>query len=1001
MRALALALENAAHAKLNAELRAELAERAAAADLSSALGDLNVTRIRYEELSKRAAWLDDAVLNLQGQVQAIERSFTYRLMAPLRSVAHLARRVKRRMQRSGTPAATSESADPRLLTARQSIERRGGAYEVWSERYRLSEDDRLSIARHVATGVLPSIVVLVRIDVKDTAHIKGALGALGSQSHGDWTGWIWIPAECRSEHVTTAVEACVSVDDRLHVIENDEAALAQVDGAVVVVTSASAVLRNDALYLFSDAVEGGGRFAYGDSEMIDAASDVLIPVFKPGLSPIHQGLHGYIGTTFAIDNRDSSSSLALRELVAGRVDLPTTLQSIIAVTPSSAGRRIPFVVQRDTQTPIAADAVGPMPQNDPVRVSIIIPTRDRLELLEPCIDSLRSKTAYPSELMELIVVDNGSTDHDTLEYLHRGAERGDFVVLRDDDAFNYPRLNNRAAQIATGEVLVLLNNDTTVFDPDWLRSMVSYACDPGVGAVGGKLLYPDLSVQHGGVVLGVLGIAAHVNHMLSEEHDDYLQIADVTHETAAVTGACLAIRAAIFRDIGGLDESLAVSFNDIDMCCALLTNGYRNVYIGSPLMIHHESKSRGYDTTVEQVAGFRREAIRTRTKHPDLYRDDPYYNPNLSLLRPYELAEPPRGVRPWNLARRSAESSRCILILSSTYEVGHLVSVVVDMHARHLAALGHRVILGGQQSANELSSPGCERVPISSEFEAAIVAHDCGADVVMMHGSPSFPTARWLGSEQVKIVYDYGEPSSDLFADAAARRNSLADRRFSMALADSRFAISESVRAESGFSDMAVLAPGNSQFATWSTETQENRDATRERLGWTDKIVVLNVCRFEREGRTSKGVYTYASLVNVARAVSPMLAERAVFVLCGGADPDEAQEMDGWGMAVFANVSEDEMVNLYAAADIYVSLSKYEGYNLGIAQALAMGLPTLASDIPAHRELGIVTTDDVVAQVAFLEEHVARFGESVPERQARTWAWETSLEQLGAVIAAT
>jgi GT2 family glycosyltransferase len=225
--------------------------------------------------------------------------------------------------------------------------------------------------------------------------------------------------------------------------------------------------------------------------------------------------------------------------------------------------------------------------------------------------------------------------------------------------------------MATGEVLVLLNNDTTVFDPSWLRTMVEHVTEPGVGAVGAKLLFPDLAVQHGGVVLGIQGVAGHVNHMLPLDHDYYSDVGDITREVAAVTGACLAIRAEVYRQIGGLDESLAVAFNDIDLCCATLQHGYRNVYIGLPLMVHHESRSRGYDVGPEKHAAFRLEALHARSKHPHLYGEDPYYNPNLGLVRAYDLAEPSRAVRPWILARRRREKQRCVLMLSSTHQIGH------------------------------------------------------------------------------------------------------------------------------------------------------------------------------------------------------------------------------------------------------------------------------------------------------------------------------------------
>jgi GT2 family glycosyltransferase len=746
--------------------------------------------------------------------------------------------------------------------------------------------------------------------------------------------------------------------------------------------------------------------AYGDSEVLDPLTDQVLPSLKPSYSPIYQALHGYIGSTFSIDNRQSQFTAGLHAFAAHQTAASTLVDAAAAShalgTPGGP-ERIPFLTQRDHALQTSGreqpdEATGP---RSAVTVSIIIPTRDRRELLEPCITSLLADTNYPRELLEIIVVDNGSTEPGTLEYLRR-LRRDGLVVIRDDGDFNYPRLNNRAAGIATGEVLVLLNNDTTVFDADWLHIMVSYAMRPGVGAVGAKLLYPDLSVQHGGVVLGIQGVAAHVNHMLPFDDESYETIADRTHEVAAVTGACLAIRRAVYGEIGQLDESLAVTFNDIDLCCAALTHGYRNVYVGSALIIHHESKSRGYDIKPEQQEAFRIEAIRARSKHPDLYGDDPYYNPNFSLERTYDFAEPPRAIRPWILARRNAEESRCILMLSSTHQIGHGVAVVVDIQARHLASLGHRVIVGGPVSQSDFAYKDCERVDLRNEIEAAQFAFECGADVVVMHTPPFFGTARWLGAEQIKIAYDYGEPDPDLFSDAQSRRNVLADKRFSMALADRRYAISESVRAESSFTDMGVIPLGNAHLATWGPEHESVRAAIRARHGWTNKLVVFNVCRFHGAERNYKGVDAYSTLLHVLKSFTPGLANDVVFVLCGKGDTRDVREMEAKGLTVFANVTDAEMTELYAAADLYINLSLWEGYNLGIGQALAMGLPTLASDIPAHRAFEIKTTNDVVEQVAWLQmQSDGLVAGSSPRRVPRVWGWEPSLRQLAAIIAAS
>lgn len=948
--------------------------------------------------------LGQAVVSLRHEVDALKRSRTYRLLEPARIGVRLARRARqlataRGMRSSTTPDEeidpTTEGIPSDVLDARRSSQ--SAAFVGWRQEWgMLGEGDRAAIDAHIGLGGLPALTVLFRVECTDTRAIDASLSALRSQRLLNWTAWVSFSLESESPQTRAAVDKCISRDERIHLA--DSLALTQLEMGPVVLTSTGTVLFEHALYLLADAAASGARVAYSDAEYSDEEGR-LMPVLKPNYSPIHQQLSSYIGDTVLFQGFGDDIGGQLTDFAAGVVPTSAVLEHLMASLATTDVKRIPFIAQHDQYSVPSVPVEDALETIAPVAVSIIIPTRDLVDLLRPCIESLLTQSNYPSELIEIIVVDNGSSDTATLGYLQRLTKLGHAIVIRDDRPFNYPRLNNRAAAIASGEVLVLLNNDTTVLDPLWLRRMVGYAMRPEVGVVGGKLLYPDMSVQHAGVVLGIQGVAAHVNHMLPTDALGYHDIGDRTHEVSAVTGACLAVRAEVYRELGGLDETFAVTFNDIDLCCSSLDHGYRNVYIGHALMVHYESKSRGYDIKPEQLAAFQSEALRARAKFPVLYRDDPYYNPNLSLVRSYGLADPPRAVRPWRLAHRAANRSKCILMLSSTYQVGHGVAVVIDIQARHLASLGHRVILGGPSAKNEFTFDGCERVHMQTAVEGAKFAVECGADVVIMHTPPFYSSARWLGPEQMKIAYDYGEPPPMYFPDAQDRINVGNEKRFGLSLADARFAISAAVQADAGFEDMGVIPLGNAHLATWSDSLAEQRNDVRARQRWSDHLVVLNVCRFHAGERQYKGVDAYAALLNVARTFSPELASRLVFVLVGKADQTDVDEMRAQGLTVFANVTDSEMIGLYAAADAYVNLSRWEGYNLGIGQALALGLPTLASDIPAHRAFGIPTTDDAAEQVEFLEglllNEVA--GES-SVREPKVWSWDAPLEQLARLI---
>jgi glycosyltransferase involved in cell wall biosynthesis len=281
----------------------------------------------------------------------------------------------------------------------------------------------------------------------------------------------------------------------------------------------------------------------------------------------------------------------------------------------------------------------------PPTVSIVVPMRDHLALLERCISSVREKTDYPS--IEFVVVDNGSTEPATLKFLRQLEQEIDAQVVRDDGAFNFSRLINRGVSAAKGSVLALLNNDVEANEPGWLREMVSHVLRVEVGAVGARLWYPDGTLQHGGVILGLGGVAGHAFPRVPRGHPGYFNRAFLQQDCSAVTGACLLVRKKVFEDAGGFDDAnLAISFNDVDFCLRLRQSGFRNIWTPYANLIHHESASRGHQATVAEQVQFLREATFMQRKWGSELLCDPFYNPNLSLDLPgFDLAVPPRKPR--------------------------------------------------------------------------------------------------------------------------------------------------------------------------------------------------------------------------------------------------------------------------------------------------------------------------------------------------------------------
>lgn len=298
------------------------------------------------------------------------------------------------------------------------------------------------------------------------------------------------------------------------------------------------------------------------------------------------------------------------------------------------------------QYPSLLRAHWPLPLTLP-RVSLIVPTRDQVGLLRTCIEGLLNNTDYP--YLEIIVVDNQSSDPAALEYLRYLPTQGVKVLLHPHP-FNYSTINNRAVEHASGEIIGLVNNDIEIIESGWLKEMVSQLLRDKVGAVGAKLLWPNRMVQHGGVVVGINGLAAHTGNNLEENDAGYLATNQLTRRQSAVTAACLLVRKSVFEELGGLDEkAFPVAFNDVDFCLRIQQSGLNLIWTPFAQLIHAESASRGKDHIPEKQA----RAIREQQAFVDRWfsvgQSDPHYHPALSvdyLTGPYGgLAMPPRATK--------------------------------------------------------------------------------------------------------------------------------------------------------------------------------------------------------------------------------------------------------------------------------------------------------------------------------------------------------------------
>ena len=287
----------------------------------------------------------------------------------------------------------------------------------------------------------------------------------------------------------------------------------------------------------------------------------------------------------------------------------------------------------------------PIASQEP-KVSILIPSKDRSDLLERCLNGIYESSDYSN--FEVIVIDHQSNEEDALELLEKIDKRDDTSVLEFEGEFNFSLMNNIAAESSTGDFLCLLNNDIEVISSDWIQELASHASREHVGVVGALLRYPDKSIQHAGLSPNLGSLYGHAHKYFPSGNFGYRNRLAVAHQVAAVTGACLMTSRELWDELGGLNQQLAVAYNDVDYCLRARTSGYQIIWTPFAELIHHESLSRGYDEHPKQRDRLAKESDLFISLWKDFLDNDPAYSPNLTLESTnFSLSDQPRFLPPW------------------------------------------------------------------------------------------------------------------------------------------------------------------------------------------------------------------------------------------------------------------------------------------------------------------------------------------------------------------
>lgn len=429
------------------------------------------------------------------------------------------------------------------------------------------------------------------------------------------------------------------------------AAIGKSNGDFVVPLRMGDSLSENALFHFAEALQANPRaqIIFGDHDELDERGRRRRPWFKPEWNEEMFLAQDYLSPAVAIatplarkvsgDEGGDAASLLIAATARSNeaiVHVPHIVCHVSRRSPIDLNNRRLDAMARYLLPRGATCSPGPfgtikvqwpLPASLPL-VSIIVPTKDKVHLLRACLESVLERTTY--ENYEILIVDNGSTEKNAITYLNQMADRPNIRVIRYSAEYNFSAINNFAVREAKGSYLCLLNNDTEVIEPNWLSEMMRYAVRSDVGAVGAKLLYEDRTIQHAGIVIGVGEAAGHAHRLLPVDQRGYFGMAHVTQFISAVTAACLVVDKRKFLAVGGLDEvGLRVAFNDVDFCLKLDQAGLRNIYVPHAVLLHHESKSRGLDSSPRNVDRFKRELSILQERWDTKNYLDPLFSPHL------------------------------------------------------------------------------------------------------------------------------------------------------------------------------------------------------------------------------------------------------------------------------------------------------------------------------------------------------------------------------------
>jgi GT2 family glycosyltransferase len=583
---------------------------------------------------------------------------------------------------------------------------------------------------------------------------------------------------------------------------------------------------------------------------------------------------------------------------------------------------------------IEENFISPLPS-----VSIIIPFKDQVKLLHNCLESILKRTVYDN--FDVILVNNGSQEAETISYIKALRSTHDKIsVLNYPGEFNFSAINNYAVNQSKSEFVVLLNNDTEIVSPTWLKKLVWHASQDNVGCVGALLMYENSEIQHAGVAIGMNGLVGHAFNGLTLDDLYYNWKLKVPHQVSAVTAACLAVKKSTYLLVNGMDSiNLSVALNDVDFCLRIAERGFFNLIVPDIRIMHYESQSREWDC-YDKSGRFAKEVEYFRCRHKMVLQGGEKF---LDLDNANAMREFNGDIH-----------GLSILILAIRLKMGYGVDLVVFNQASRLLRKGAKVIVGvhdfdgyyyGDASFKvvELKNLGLES--LTHDIDEIINAES--VDVVIAHTSPFFEALPLISGRPKKIVYEHGDPSPELFKDDRVERDQLKlrKRKNVYPVVDKVIAISKFISDDIGWPAAEILYNGIDHIKICNSDV--DLKLFREKYGILDREKKVFLC----VSRIGGGESNYKGLEDYVKFKSEYNQDDAYFVIVGRGEQRDANWLREVGIIVILNAAKNDLEAAYSTCDVLLSFSKWEGFNLPVVEAQSLGKLAVALDVGSHREV--------------------------------------------------